>query len=115
MPISCDYSTPTFLDQTKDLMRYLNLATHRHGYTYLCEAIPSYAQDRAQRICKEIYADIAKAQGFSDWHVIESAIRDVIMDAWEKRNPDRWDEFFPSAVKAPSNKVFIAALADRLK
>lgn len=115
MPSATDQITPIDQEQTCQMLRELNIAVHRHGYTQLTVAIPYYAHDRTQGLCKELYPFIAAHLGYSNWHAVERSIRDVILVAWEHRDPDTWEKYFPDTRKAPTNKVFIATLADRLR
>ena len=98
-----------------EILRTLALPVHRRGYGYLCIAIPRFALDSAQSVTKELYPYIAESCGCSDWRSVESAIRDVIQVAWERRNPGVWEEYFPNQVKCPGSKQFIATLAERIK
>lgn len=101
-------------EQTTDMLHELALPIHRRGYSCLCIGIPRFAPDRSQSLSKELYPCIAKYYGYSDWHAVESAIRDVILTAWENRDPVVWEKYFPNQGKVPSNKQFIATLAERI-
>jgi len=101
-------------EQTTDMLHELALPIHRRGYSCLCIGIPHFATDRTQSLSKELYPFIAAYYGYSDWHAVESAIRDVILTAWENRNPAVWEKYFPNQSRVPSNKQFIATLAERL-
>lgn len=102
-------------EQTKAMLRELSFGAYRDGYVQLCIGIPCYALDTVQGMCKELYPYIADELGHGNWHSVERSIRFAIMDAWERRNNDIWDKYFPNFKKAPTNKVFIATLADRLE
>lgn len=97
------------------MLRELSFAAHHDGYVQLCIGIPRYAQDTIQGMCKELYPYIAKELGLGDWHTVERSIRFAIMEAWNRGDNARWEKYFPKFQKAPTNKVFIATLADRLE
>ncbi len=100
---------------TIQMLRELRIGIHRLGYRQLFIAIPCYAMDDMQSLSKELYPYIAEYFGYSDWHPVEHAIRVAIVDAWEHRDPIVWEYYFPGSKKPPSNKQFIATLAERLK
>jgi len=100
---------------TVAMLRELGISTHRLGYRYLTVAIPCYAADDTQSLTKELYPYVAHCFGHTDWHSIERSIRTVILAAWEQRDPVTWARYFPNQSKAPSNKQFIATLAEQLK
>lgn len=100
---------------TAEMLHELGLSIHRLGYKQLCVAIPCFAINDEQSLTKELYPYIAKQFGYEDWHAVEHAMRFVILSAWENRDPDVWEKYFPNAKKPPSNKCFIATLAERLK
>ena len=45
---------------------------------------------------------------------VERSIRTALDKAWEKRDPEKWQKYFPSAQQRPSNAVFISRLAEAL-
>jgi len=108
-PVSAPYDTLV------RILLHLQVPAHRIGYTQLCEAIPRFAQDTTQSITKDVYPYVAAQLGYPDWRAVESAIRDVIADTWENGNRDAWESYFPGYTSAPSNKRFIATLAEYLK
>lgn len=101
--------------RTAALLHELGLGTHRLGYRYLTVAIPCYASDSDQNMSKEIYPYVGNCFGCVDWHPVERSIRSAIGDAWEHRNPAVWERYFPNQKKAPTNKQFVAVLAERLR
>lgn len=105
----------TLQEQAKEMLHELRLPVHRLGYKQLCIGIPRFALDDTQSLSKELYPYLAARFGSSDWRTAESAIRDVILSAWANRDPAVWDTYFSDLAKAPSNKQFIAALAERLQ
>lgn len=115
MQIPDEVSHARFQQQTKAMLHELSIAVYRDGYIQLCIGIPRYAQDSMQGVCKELYPYIAEEIGYGDWHSVERSIRFEIMDAWKRRDNDIWEKYFPNIQKAPTNKIFIATLADRLE
>ena len=105
----------TLQEQAAGLLRELGIPCHRVGYLQLCMAIPLYALDERQSLSKDIYPLVAAHWGYTDWRTIEHAIRIVILFSWLHRDPAAWNRYFPNPDKAPSNKLFIATLAERLK
>lgn len=94
------------------LLHLLGIGIHRLGYQYLRSAIVRFAADDTQSLSKELYPDIAEQFGIADWRSVERAIRAVILDAWENRNEAVWEPYFPNRKKAPTNKQFLAVLAE---
>ena len=97
------------------ILRELGIAVHRHGYRQLCIGISQYARDDTQNLTKELYPDICNQLGYSDWRAVERSMRSVIYDAWRNRDPEVWGKYFPDDQTPPSNKQFIATLAEQLK
>lgn len=97
------------------MLHELNISIHRLGYKSLSIAVPCYAVDDMQSLTKETYPYVAHCFGCTDWHSVERSIRTVILTAWDHRDPEIWNQYFPNQIKAPSNKQFIAVLAERLK
>ena len=94
------------------LLLDLRVPAHRIGYLQLCTAIPLFKKDRQQGMGAELYPAVAEAFGYSDWRAVERAIRDVIVFAWTNRDQETWERYFPGCAKPPSNKQFIATLAE---
>ncbi len=102
-------------ERTVRMLHELGIPCHRVGYQQLCMAIPMFAQDERRVLSKDVYPDIASDWGYTDWRTIEHAIRIVIRFSWLHRDPVVWAHYFPNLDKAPSNKLFIATLAEYLK
>lgn len=83
------------------------------GYRCLLVTIPFF-QANPHLMLKEIYPEVSKLCGLSDWRAVEHALRTVIQKAWENRDPKLWDYYFPNYSKCPSNKKFILRLAQLL-
>ena len=105
----------TVPEQVLFILRQLNMPVYLSGYRCLCAAIPVFAQDISQSMCNELYPAVAQALGYMDWRAVEFAVRRTILAAWEHRDPQIWEEYFPGFTKAPTNKQFIAILAQRIK
>ena len=106
---------PSVPEQVLFDLRQLNTPVYLSGYRCLCVAIPVFVQDISQSMCNELYPAVAKELGYMDWRAVEFAIRRAIMSAWEHRDQRIWEEYFPGATRTPTNKQFIATLAQRIK
>ena len=109
---------PALLNQrtcVSRMLRDLNFAVHRTGYRHLITAIIRYTQDDSQCLSKEIYPHVARSFGYSDWRAVEHSIRTSIHQAWRHRDPAVWNSYFPGLPHPPTNKHFIATLAEMLK
>ena len=102
-------------EPTANMLHELQISIRRLGYKQLTIAVPCYALDDRQSLSKELYPYVANYFGYDDWHPVEHTIRVAILDAWERRNPEVWEKYFPGIKKPPSNKLFIATLAEQLK
>lgn len=102
-------------ESTAQMLHELQITIRRLGYKQLTIAIPCFALDDRQSLTKELYPYVANYFGYSNWCPVEHAIREIILDAWERRDPEVWEKYFYGMKKPPSNKQFIATLAERLK
>lgn len=82
------------------------------GYRCLVAAVPIFAS-APYLMVKELYPEVGRLCGIDDVRRIERVIRIAIMNAWIGRNVDVWKDYFPSKGR-PSNKEFIARLAEKL-
>lgn len=96
------------------ILHELGLPVHRIGYKQLCLAIVHYSQNDIQSLSKELYPFVAARFGYRDWHPVEHAMRLVICQAWSQRPPGLWEQYFTDTTKPPSNKQFIATIAELL-
>ena len=94
------------------ILHDLGIPRHRIGYTLLLQALPLYAQENNLYVTKELYPQLAQQLTIPDWRAVEHAIREAIQWAWQHRDPEIWERFFPGAQKAPSNKFFLAVIAE---
>lgn len=95
-------------------LRLLDIAGNREGFQHLQVGVPLYQQDQQQSVTKELYPAIAAVCGNDNGAQVETAIRNVIGEAWGRRNPAVWDDYFPGKKKCPTNKQFISNLAQML-
>lgn len=89
----------------------LGLCSGHDGYQQLRLGIPLFRQDPALRLGKELYPAIITLWGSGTPKQIEHSIRLAITNAWKERDKAVWDSYFPGYEKCPSNKDFIARLA----
>lgn len=97
------------------LVHVLRFPVYRIGYNYLILLICCFSVDSTLSLTKELYPFVAGYFGASSWKAVEHAVRIIILVAWEQRDEQVWEEFFPGATQPPTNKQFIATLAERLK
>ena len=93
------------------LLLSLDISTKHNGFTYLREAILLMAKDPAQSVTKMLYPEVARICGCHKENV-ERSIRTALDKAWDKRDPEKWQAYFPNARQRPSNAVFISRLAE---
>lgn len=113
-----DDSSSALLEKTGLHLRQLGVSTHLDGYQQLRIGIPLYAQHPEQNVFKELYADVATICGNDNIGQVEHSMRTAIKGAWSNRNDAVWADYFERAndgrIPCPSNKVFIARLAEKL-
>ena len=108
-------TVPTSSVTISALLHTLGFPIHRCGYDHLIVAINRYAEGDIQSLSKELYPYVSECFGYTDWHAVEHSIRSIISDTWDIRDPEIWERYFPRFHKAPSNKRFIATLAELLQ
>ena len=97
------------------LLNELRIGAHRNGYRQLILLICCYLPEGNRSLTKELYPFVAGRFGYSGWHPVEHTVRTAILDAWDRRVPEVWEKYFPGSKRAPTNKQFIAVLAETLK
>lgn len=103
-------------DTTITILHELGISIHRLGYVCLSIAVPHYATDNTQSLSKELYPYVAKRLGkYAKWYAVERSIRMVVLEAWERRDPVVWEQYFHRQKKVPTNKQFIAVLAEKIR
>lgn len=99
-------------------LQKLGIPVHLSGYQQLKVSIPLYAQDPSQNLQKEVYTDTARLLGYDSDRQIERSVRTAIKAAWDVRNCQIWEEYFPpngqGETHCPESKEFIARLAEIL-
>lgn len=103
----------TNTENIRSFLLQLQIPAHLIGYRQLCDAIPMFVRDPNQSLTKELYPAIAKQYGCSA-QAVECSIRIAIRKAWEHRDAAAWTRYFPNHTHCPSNKEFIAAIAQWL-
>ena len=93
----------------------LGLPAHRAGYKQLRCGIPRFALDDQQSLNSELYPYIAETLNYSDGRAVERSIGRVIKFAWEHGSKEAWEKYFPGCNKIPTNKRFIATIAEYIK
>ena len=86
------------------------------GFVYLRRAIEIQSARNVPIITQGLYYAISLSHDTGDsWQYIDQAIRRAIKFAWNNRDPEIWELFFPSTTssspKCPSNKEFIARIS----
>ena len=100
-----------------NVLRELGIPTKLRGYSYLREAIETYAADPSQTITKELYSAVAVRYNATVTQV-ERAIRTAIEYAWDHGDRRAWQRYFAvgehDMAGRPTNGAFVSCLADRL-
>ena len=99
----------------KGILFELGIPAHKVGYRYLLNAVPQFAANNQQMLCAELYPCIAEQLNCTDGRAVEHAIRTTIRYAWKKGSQTAWAKYFPSCKRPPTNKRFIATIAEYLK
>lgn len=115
MSATTDRSAAAHPNPASPILRSLGIPIHRIGYKHLCIAIPYYAEGNTHSLTKELYPYVAEHVSHMSWRSVEGDIRSVILDAWNRRDQAVWELYFPGSTKAPSNKLFIATLAEYIQ
>ena len=94
----------------------LDIGPSNEGFEYLRKAIEMNLAESNLAMTKELYSAVSKNyDGLGIWAPVEQAIRRAIQAAWNGRDEETWDLFFPphrgKKAKCPSNKEFIARIA----
>lgn len=82
------------------------------GYHQLRVGIPLFRQDPSLRMDKELYPAIAVRLAQGTPKQISRSIDTAIQAAWAQRDSAVWDRYFPGCTDCPTNKAFIARLAE---
>ena len=95
-------------------LHLLGFASYLDGYRQLCMGIPLFHADPQQNMSKELYPAIAQMCGSKTEKCVEHSIRKAVESAWKRRTPSAWERFFPNGSRCPTNKQFIARMAELL-
>lgn len=98
----------------RDHLMTLRIPVSSDGFQLLRIGIPLFAQDKAQRLSKKLYPAISQRFGCSI-EAVEHSIRESVKAGWENRDKTVWERYFPNATECPTNKAFIAQLAELLE
>ena len=96
------------------LLLRLGFTAKLRGYSYLRDAVLSYAENPGMSILKELYPGVAALYGVTAEDV-EHSIRSAAVDAWGHRSPGLWAACLTGREKQgrrPSNAVLIQTLAE---
>jgi len=94
----------------------LNVQPSNEGFGYLRKAIEMGLNNSGRTITKGNYPAISLFfDGNDTWGPVEQAIRRAIKTAWDERDEEVWNLFFPPKkgrkTQCPSNKEFIARIS----
>lgn len=94
----------------------LNVQPSCEGFGYLRKAVEMELGSPARTVTKGVYPMISFIyDGNDSWKPVEQAIRRAVKAAWNERDEEIWNLFFPprkgKKPKCPSNKEFIARIA----
>lgn len=106
-----------------NMLLALGIPTRLKGYGYLREAVLLMAKDPGQAITKELYPAVAASFKTETARIdrthVERSIRSAIGVAWNRRDEQLWQLYFPAqgevSCRCPSNGEFISRLADSLR
>jgi DNA-binding response OmpR family regulator len=108
---------PDTRTRVSNLLLALGVPTKLRGYAYLREAILLMASNPGQSITKELYPAVGELCNSTAMHVERSA-RSAIAAAWEHRDINLWNLYFPpngrGCESKPTNAAFISRLANGL-
>lgn len=97
-----------------DTLQTLSMLAKHNGYHYVREGIVQSVQAPGQSVTKELYPAVAAKFDTEAAHV-EHSIRTALAYGWNHRNPQIWEQYFPTATRCPSNAVFIARMAELIR
>lgn len=95
------------------LLLALGFRTSHDGYEYIRTALPMLLEDPGISVTKEVYPAVAKRHRTQISNV-ERNIRSAIESAFLRGDPQLWQNYFPNALRRPSNAVFLSRLTQAL-
>lgn len=93
----------------------MNFRPSNDGFQYLRRAIEIELSKPSRSVTKGVYPAISHVYDANEsWKPVEQAIRRAIKVAWNERDEEIWELFFPlyagKRAKCPSNKEFITRI-----
>lgn len=107
-------SKPDLRTQAEMHLHILHFATHTNTHPRLLDAILLFHRDREQCFKQSLYPQIAALHGCSAC-TAERSLGRLIEKAWKSRDPVIWAGYGLNTPAPPSNKVFLNAIAQKLK
>lgn len=110
-PVQLPKKDPTL----SDVLLHLDIPSKRKAFAYLQMSVELYEANPCQGITKRLYPAVAAAYRTNPV-AVERAIRQVVHEAWERRNDAIWRQYFQTdrsgCVPRPTNAEFISQLAE---
>lgn len=98
-----------------DILLNLDISPKRKAFEYLQMSVELYAANPCQAVTKRLYPAVAEAYDTNPV-ALERAIRQVIHEAWGRRDEAVWRQYFridrSGNVPRPTNAEFISRLAE---
>ncbi len=92
----------------------LGLNPRHDGFSYLLDAILSYAVEPDQSFTKQLYPEVGKQHGRSGV-LVERSIRSAMDHGWQSSHRKEWKTFFPNCTKRPTAASFIQRFSSELE
>lgn len=92
----------------------LGIPGGRQGFQHLLTGLPLLAEQRDQRLSKELYVSIAALDN-STPAAVEKSIREVIHQGWASGSRREWNHLFPAQSRCPRNKEFLFHMAHLIR
>ena len=99
-------------ENCRRILLNLGFCAHHSGYKQLKIGIVRYSLDDQQCLDSELYPYIVKELNCIDEEAVERSIGRSIAFAWNHGDREKWEQYFPGCKKTPSNKRFIATIAE---
>ena len=111
--------SPCHEAMVQETLRMLGIPGYVKGYHYTCRAVAMVLErpELVQAVTKELYPTLAREFGTTAG-CVERNIRSALEQAWARGDMETQRRFFGSALcvegDRPSNRAFIAAVAEQL-
>lgn len=100
-----------FAGAVKCMMLYLYIPADMKGYYCVLLAISMLVPDPGQSLTKEVYPEVGHQMPEQiNGKLVEKQIRVTINEAWKRREPEKWEIFFPDG--KPTNGKLLRRLAE---